>query len=143
MGGDLGGALGQFVVADVLGDDALLVAGRAGAGPGGDHDRVPLAVEHGFERFHVVAGDLRRVFEVTGVGVHLPAADLALGEHDFVPEALEECDGGLRGLREHDIRKTRGEEGDAHRVSFLGGAWCRQHMRGSEVPPRLCRGISA
>ena len=40
---------------------------------------------------------------ILGVRVHLAAADLVFGEHDFVAEALEQGHGGLRCLGEHDV----------------------------------------
>ena len=112
--GDALGLLGQLVVAHVLGDDLLLVARCTGAGAGGDDDGVPLAVEHGLEGLDVVAGDLRGVFEVAGVCVHLSAADLVFGEDDLVAEAFEQGYCGLGSLGEHDVRQASGEESDTH-----------------------------
>ena len=62
----------------------------------------------------MIADDGRRLREVAGVGVHLAAAGLALGEDDLVAEALQDGDGGLGGLGEHGVRQTRREQGDAH-----------------------------
>ena len=114
VSGDLLDPLGQGRVAHVLGHEALLVAGGAGAGARGDDDGVPLAVEDGGEGVHVVARDLGGLLEVAGVGVHLAAADLSLREADLVAEALQDGDGCLRCLREHGVRKTGGEKGDSH-----------------------------
>jgi len=138
-GGEFSDALGllrDMLVAHVLGDDLLLVARCTGAGAGGDDDGVPLAVEHGLEGLDVVTGDLRGVFEVAGVCVHLSAADLVFREDDFVAEALEQRDCRLGGLGEHDVCQASGEKSDTHWGSFLVGAVAHQYgwVRGPGRP---------
>ena len=130
-------------VAHVLGHEALLVAGGSGARARGDDDRVPLAVEHGGEGVHVVAGDLGGLLEVAGVGVHLAAADLSLREADLVAEALQDGDGCLRCLREHGVRKTGGEKGDSHDMPPRRRSWDCHEDRPNCLPGAGCGAASA
>ena len=128
------GLLRELLVAHVLGDDLLLVARCTGAGAGGDDDGVPLAVEHGLEGLDMVAGDLRGVFEVAGVGVHLAAADLVFREDDLVAEAFKQGHCSLGSLGEHDVCQAGGKESDAHWGILPRGCCPAQVMTGSEVP---------
>ena len=128
------GLLREMLVAHVLGDNLLLVARCTGAGAGRDDDGVPLAVEHGLESLDVVTGDLRGVFEVAGVCVHLSAADLVFREDDLVAEAFKQGHCGLGSLGEHDVCQAGGKESDAHWGILPRGCCPTQVMTGSEVP---------
>ncbi|CAM3183116.1 hypothetical protein ACSL103130_12805 [Actinomyces slackii] len=106
VGGDLLDPRRQGGVPHMLGHQLLLVAGRPRARARGDDDGVPLPVEHRGEGLDMVAGDAGRMREVAGVGVHLPAADLARWEEDLMAQPLQDGDGGLRRLREHGVRQA-------------------------------------
>ena len=101
--GDFLGALCELCIANVFGNELLLVAGSTRAGAGGNHNCVPLSVENWFESLDVVARDLCGVFKVAGVCMHLTAADLAFWEDDFMAEALQQRHCRLGGLGEHDV----------------------------------------
>ena len=88
--GDFLGALRKLSIANVFGNELLLVASSTCARARGNHNCVPLSVENWFKCLDVVARDLSGVFKVTGVCVHLTAADLAFGEDDFMAEAFEQ-----------------------------------------------------
>ena len=88
--GDFLGQLCKLCIANVFGNEFLLVAGSTRAGARGNHNCVPLSVENWLKCLDVVARDLCGVFEVTGVCVHLTAADLAFGEDDFMAEAFKQ-----------------------------------------------------
>lgn len=62
--------------------------------------------KHGFERFHVDAGDLPRL-QILDVGI-AAARSRPQPRTCFVPEALGECDGGLRHGGNMASRKTHG-----------------------------------
>ena len=93
-----------------------------------------MASQHGLEGLDVVAGDLRGVFEVAGVGVHLAAADLVFREDDLVAEAFQQGHCGLGGLGEHNVCQAGGKESDTHWGILPRGCCLTQVMARSEVP---------
>ena len=112
------GTLLELAVALVAGHQPVLVAHAAGAGAGRHDDRVDL-VEGRLEGVHERAHHRRGLRVIPGVGVHLPAAGLALVEHHLVAEPLEQGDGGPGDVRRHHVHQACGHQGDAHLLSFL------------------------
>ena len=59
--------------------------------------------------YDMVADEGLGLSEVPGIGMHLSAAHLRLGEDDLMAEPLQDGDCGLRCLGEHRVRQTCGE----------------------------------